>query len=163
MNPPKKIVNFLEKQRVRYKILEHKTVYTSFDRAKTLKVPEKTVGKTLALKLGNNLILVLIRADKNLDFARLKKAAKKNIAFSGGKLDLASEKLIKNRFKGIKLGVIPPFGPLWKLVTFVDRDLLKAKEVILNAGSYNFSIKIRPAELKKIIPDLILGDFSRKK
>lgn len=160
---PQKIIKFLEKRKIKYKILEHRIVYTSFDRAKTLKVAEKTVGKTLVLKLGKDLVLALIRADRNLDFSKLKKAARKNKVFANAKLDLASEKLIKNRFKGIKLGAIPPFGPLWKLTTFVDRNLLKVKEIVLNAGSYNFSIKIKPAEIKKIIPDLVLGDFSRKK
>jgi hypothetical protein len=47
---PKKIINFLEKAKVKYEIIKHKTVFTAFDKSQTLKVPEKIVGKTLILK-----------------------------------------------------------------------------------------------------------------
>jgi hypothetical protein len=41
---PKKIFNFLEKVRVRYEIIKHKTVFTALDKSQTLKVPRKIVG-----------------------------------------------------------------------------------------------------------------------
>ena len=34
---PGKIIKFLEKGKVKYEILKHRTVYTAFDKAKTLK------------------------------------------------------------------------------------------------------------------------------
>ncbi len=154
---PKKIINFLEKTQVKYELIEHRTVYTAFDKANTLKVPEKIVGKTLVVKKDKDLVLVLIPANKNLDLQKLKKITK------GKKLELASEKLIKNRLKGVKLGATPPFGILWKLPTFVDRAIMKEKEVILNSGDYNSSIKIKPKNFKNLIPDLTLGNFSKKK
>jgi len=71
--------------------------------------------------------------------------------------------LIKNKFKGVKVGAIPPFGNLWGLRTFIDNSLMREKEIILNGGNYNFSIKISSNQLKKILPDAIFGNFSEKK
>jgi len=153
----KKIINFLEKSKVKYEIIKHKTVFTAFDKSQTLKVPEKIVGKTLILKSDNSLIFVLIPANKNLNLKKIKKKIGKE------KVELASERLIKNKIKGIKLGAIPPFGNLWKYQTFVDNSIKREKEIILNGGDWNFSIKIFTKDLKKLIPDLVFGSFSKKK
>ena len=173
---PKKVINFLEKGKVKYEAIGHRTVYTAFDKAKTLKrgplaggwrvgrSPGKMVGKTLILKMDGKLTVVLIPANKNLDLQKFKKLAK---ALPAGrqvkKIDFASERLIKNKFKGVKVGATPPFGNLWGLRTFIDNSLMKEKEIILNGGDYNFSIKISSNQLKKILPDAIFGNFSEKK
>lgn len=157
MAVPKKIINFLEKNKVKYEILKHRTVYTAFDKAATLKVSPKIVGKTLVVKLEKNPTLVLIPANKNLDKQKLKKIAKvKNI-------DFIKESWMKKNLKGVKIGAIPPFGNLWKLETFVDKGFFQNSKIIINSGDYNFSIKISPSVLKKIIPDLVIGNFSQSK
>jgi Ala-tRNA(Pro) deacylase len=157
MAVPKKIINFLEKAKVKYKIIKHKTVFTAFDKSQTLKVPEKIVGKTLILKANNSLVFVLIPASKSLDLKKIKKKIEKE------KVELASERMIKKRIKGVKLGAIPPFGNLWKCQTFIDNSIKREKEIILNGGDWNFSIKISTKDLKKLIPDLVFGNFSKKK
>jgi len=179
----KKIISFLEKNKVKYEILKHRTVYTAFDKAKTLKrgplaggwrvgrSPEKMVGKTLVLKTDGKLAMVLIPANKNLDLQKFKKLAKALPAAclpdrqgrQVKKIDFASERLIKNKFKGVKVGAIPPFGNLWGLRTFIDNSLMREKEIILNGGDYNFSIKLKSKEIKKLVPDSIFGNFGKKK
>jgi len=154
---PKKIIKFLEKNKVKYEIIKHRTVYTAFDKSQTLKVPARIVGKTLMLKINGDLAIVLISANKNLDINKLKKITKKK------KVEFATEKLIKNKLKGVKVGAVPPFGNLWKLPTFVDRALINQTKIIINGGDYNWSIKINLAVFKKIVPDLVIGNFSKKK
>ena len=155
---PSKVLKFLEKANVKYEPIQHRTVYTAYDKAATLRVAQKIVGKTLVVSLDKNLALVLIPANKNLDKNKLKKLSRTK------KIDFVSERVIKNKLKGVKVGVIPPFGSLWKLPTFVDRSLLKAPKIIVNGGDYNFSIKISPASLKKLMPEtLIVGNFTKSR
>jgi len=52
---------------------------------------------------------------------------------------------------------------LWKLPTFIDKSLTILPKIIINSGDYNWSIKITPAALKKIIPDLTIGSFSQSR
>jgi len=157
MAASKKLINLLEKNKTRYETLKHKTVYTAYDKAATLRVLEKIVGKTLVVRLDKNPALVLISANKNLDKQKLKKIAKAK------KVDFIKEAWMKKNLKGVKVGAIPPFGNLWQLKTFIDRGLVKNKKIIVNAGDYNYSIKINPAIFKKLIPDLVIGSFSKKK
>lgn len=156
MSIPKKVLNFLKKAKIKYEILKHKTVFTAFDKAKTLKVRENIIGKTLIVKSARDLFFFLIPANKNLSLKKIQKKL-------GKKIELASEKVIKNKIKGVKLGAIPPFGILWKMKTFIDNSFKKEKEIIINSGDWNFSFKINPKDLIKTIPDLVWGNFSEKK
>jgi len=67
----KKLIKFLSK--IKYEVISHRTVYTAFDKAKTLRVPEKIVGKTLVIKMNGGFALVLISAHQILDKAKFKK------------------------------------------------------------------------------------------
>jgi len=154
---PKRIINFLDKSKIKYEIIEHKTVYTAFDKAQTLKVKPRIIGKTLILRGDKDLKVVLIGANKNLDLKKFKQLGKFK------KVDFVSEKEVKKKFKGAKVGAIPAFGNLWKFKTFIDRSIFKEKEIFLNGGDYNFSIKINPEDFKKLAPDLIIGSFSKAK
>jgi len=167
---PKKLIKFLEKAKVKYKIIQHRTVYTAFDKARTLKMPEKIIGKTLIVKLGKpgtKFVLALLPANKNLDKGKFKKVVNKWQKHLGEKVfktcDFATEAWMKRNLKGVKVGAIPPFGSLWRLPTFVDRGLMKNSKIIVSAGDYDCSFKISPANLKKLVPDLIIGSFSQAK
>ncbi len=166
---PSKVLKFLDAAKIKYELVKHRTVYTAYDKAATLKVLQKIVGKTLVIKLDRSFALVLIPANKNLEKDKLKKIIKAK------KIDFVSERIIINRLKGVTVGAIPPFGILWRsclkvakkadyhLPTFIDRSLLIAPKIFLNAGDYNFSIKINGADLRKLIPDCIVGSFGKTK
>ena len=164
MKIPQKVIKFLSQNKVKYETINHRTVYTAYDKAATLKVPEKIVGKTLVMRIDKKVALVLIPANKNLDKKKLKKTAK---ALPAGrqakKIDFLKEAWMKKNLKGIKIGATPPFGNLWKFSTFADRALFQNPKIIVNSGDYNWSIKINPNLLKKIIPNLIIGSFSKSR
>lgn len=155
MGIPKKIEKFLKNCKEKYEIIQHKTVFTAIDKAKTLKVPEKIIGKTVLVKKDKQFFLFLIPANKELDFKKVKKVIGKSVK-------LAKEKEIKKKIKGVKLGAIPPFGNLWKIATFADRSLKREKEIIINSGDWNLSLKLSPKALEKIV-SLNWGNFSKKR
>jgi len=154
---PKKLEKFLNENKVKYEPITHKTVFTAYDKAQTLKVPEKIIGKTLTVKLDKNYGLVLIPANRNLDKMKFKKTAKVK------SMDFVKEVWIKKNLKGVKVGAVPPFGNLWKMPTIIDRSLMNHPKIIVNAGDWNWSIKINPVILKKVIQDLIIGNISKVK
>ncbi len=164
---PAKILNYLNKSKIKYDLAKHKIVYTAYDKAATLKVPEKTICKTLIVKTDKTYNLVLIPANKNLDKIKFKKILNNEQKKTGGKIaktiDFATELWIKKNIKGIKLGAIPPFGKLWKLPVFIEKTLLKEREIVVNSGDHRWSIKIDLNNFKKAIPDLIAENFSQAK
>jgi len=161
----KKLEKFLKDNKIQYQEIGHKTVYTAHDKAATLRVKEKLIGKTLLIKTDRDLALVLIPGNKNFDKVKFKKTIndwRKKIGQKPVKnIDFASEILMKNQLKGVKVGAVPPFGKMWKLSAFIDKILGREREIILNSGNYNSSIKIKKRELKKL--DFIQGNFSKAK
>ena len=151
----KKLQKFFEDNKVKYETIQHKIVFTAHDKAATLKIAEKIIGKTLVVKLDKSIVLVLIPANKNLDKQKLRKIAKSK------KIDFVKEAWMKKNLKGVKIGSTPPFGVIFKIPTFVDIGLMKEKKIIVSSGDYNNSIKLNPAVLKKLIPYLVSGNFSK--
>ncbi|XOB42277.1 MAG: aminoacyl-tRNA deacylase [Candidatus Nealsonbacteria bacterium] len=162
---PKKVINFLERNKIKYEPIEHKTVYSAFDKARTLKMKRNIIGKTLVLKTDRDLAVVLIPSNKNLDKIKFKRLVndwrKKTDQKPVKSIEFASERLIKNKIKGVKLGATPPFGNMFKVPTFVNKSLLSLPEIIINSGHYNYSIKIKGDFLKKMMPDLVIGSFTK--
>ena len=164
----KTIQKFLDTDKFKYEVLEHKTVYTAFDKAATLRAKPQEVGKTVVVSLDNkDYALGLIPSNKNVDkkkvlaaFNKLRaKAKEKNYK----KIDFATEKWLKANIKGASLGATPPFGLLYKLPFFIDNALTKPSKIVINGGRYEFSIKVKPSDLFKLNPETIKGAFSMSK
>ena len=128
-------------------------------------VKPNMVGKTMAVVFDKkNYALGLIPANKNLDKKKVlaafnaqhKKAGERGYK----KIDFAKEAWMKKTFVGIDVGATPPFGVLYDLPFFIDSSLTKQTKIIVNAGKYNLSFKISPANLLKLNPGAVKGSFS---
>ncbi len=164
---PQKVKKFLDGANVKYEPVEHKTVYTAYDKAATLRVSEKQVAKTLVMKLDRDFAIAVIPACCNLDKNALKKVVnawqKKRGMKAVKKVDFAKEQWMKKKLKGIKVGAVPPFGSLFKMPTFANRTLFNNKEIVLAAGTYEDSVRITSASYKKLVSDLVIGSFGKKR
>src|SRR3989338_7885401 len=163
----KTIQKFLDANKIKYEVIKHKTVYTAFDKAATLRAKPQEVGKSVVVCFDKKHYMIgLIPANKNLDKKKLLKAINnslnspsyfkrgvggvKNKRVHYSHVDFASEKWMKANFKGVKLGATPPFGPLYKLPFFIDNGLLRPAKIIVNGGTYELSIKLTPVSLIKL-------------
>ena len=148
-----KLKNFLNKNKAKYKIIEHKKVYTTYDFAQTLKVDLKMIAKTLLMKTDNDFIFAVVPGNKRLDSGKLKKVInnerKKVREKTVKKLSIADETQIKRSITK-KVGAIPPFGSLYKKQTYVDKAFLKQKKILLNGGSFTEAIEMSPSQYVKL-------------
>lgn len=171
----KTIQKFLDINKIKYEVIEHKTVYTAFDKAATLHTKPAGVGKTVVVVFdGGIYALGIIPANRNLDKKKLIAAMNKEMEGEGAypykKVDFASERWMKNHIKGVDLGATPPFGTMFKynlkkncktdLIFFIDKTLTKQPKIIINSGCYEASIKITPAALIKLNQEAVKGNLS---
>lgn len=153
---PKKILDYLKKNKIKYEPIVHRVVYTAYDLAQTLKEKLSNVAKTLVIKTEKGYALLVLPASKIADLKKLKKILKVK------KIEIAKEKVMKEFFK-IKPGTITPFATLHKKVPlYIDKGLLKAKKIIVRAGSYTDSLRLKLKDFLKLEKP-IKGDFSKKK
>ena len=158
---PTKVVNYLEKHGVKHEILEHKIVYTAYDAAQTMKKELDKIAKSLVVKADKDYFLVLIPANHNLDFAKLKKAISKIKDKDVKVVKIPGEKIMENALK-IKSGALTAFGNLHKLPVIVDKNLEKAKKAIFSSGSLNHSIEMAVKDFVKM-EEAVLENIGAKK
>ncbi len=151
----KQLEDFLKKSRAKFNKIEHKVVYTAHDAALTTKKKLSEIAKVVLIKVDKNLALVIIPAGKYLDLAKIKKSLKAK------KISLASEKDITKYLK-TKVGLLHPFGNLYKIPTLLDKSIAKSKKLVAAAGSYTESVEIAIKDFEKLV-EPIKGIFSKNK
>jgi len=150
---PKKIEKFLEKYGIDYDILEHKTVYTAFDAAQTLKKKLSEIAKTLAMKADRKYALIVLPASHRADLAKLKKLLKVK------KLEIIKETEMAKALK-VKPGAITPFGKFHNIPVYLDKTLLKNKLIIASTGSFSESVLMKTKDLLETGAEAI-GQFAK--
>jgi len=123
--------------------LEHRTVYTAYDLAQTTKSKLQEIAKTVLVKADKQYYLVVVPSHYQLDFTKIKKLLKVK------KVGMAKENEMKTKFK-VKPGAITPFGTIHKVEVIIDKSLLKLKDVILGAGSFTESIRMKIKDFMKV-------------
>lgn len=150
----KALEKLLSANKVKYEVVEHRKVFTAFDSAETQDVKLSEVAKAVLLKGKKNLYLAVLPAGNNCDFKALGKLA-------ADKVSMASEKDIHSKLK-TKIGLIPPFGSLFKIPVFLDKKLLKTSRINLPAGSYTESVIVSIKDYLKLETP-VTANFAVKK
>jgi Ala-tRNA(Pro) deacylase len=178
------LTKLLDQAKVKYNLFEHKIVYTAHDLAQTTKKKINDIAKVVLIKVEGTqpsiarseatkqpqkkiasdalamtkktyFVLIVLPAGKYIDFNGIKKALKAK------KVSIASEKDITNFLK-TKIGLIHPFGNLYKIQTLLDKSMAKGKKMMASAGSYTQSIEISLKDFEKLAQP-IKGIFSKAK
>ncbi|MBX4187154.1 MAG: hypothetical protein KW802_02770 [Candidatus Doudnabacteria bacterium] len=150
----KNLEKLLKLNKVKYEVVEHRKVFTAFDAAATQDLKTTEVAKAVLLKGKKNLYLAVLPASNNCDFKSLAK-------LTADKVSMAKEKDINEKLKS-KIGLIPPFGSLFKIPTFIDKKLIKNKKINLPAGSYTESVIMSVKDYLKL-ENPVHGNFAMKK
>lgn len=139
---PTKVTKHLETNKVSYDVVPHKTVFTVYDLAQTTKTKLNTIVKTLLVKADRDYVLAVLPAHLRLDLAAMKQHLKATA------ITLAKEKDMLTKFKA-KPGAMTPFGSLYKLAVVMDKSLLKAEKVLMGAGSFTESLRVKMKQYVK--------------
>ena len=150
----KNLEKLLKTNQVKYAVAEHRKVYTAFDSAETQDIKLAEVAKGVLVKGKKTLYLAVLPAGFNCDFKALGKLA-------GDRVSMAKENDIKKKLK-TKIGLIAPFGSLYRIPLFIDKKLLKNKKINLPAGSYTESVVISVKDYLKL-ENPTPGNFAIKK
>ena len=151
----KALEKLLKDTKTRYKTIEHKVVFTAHDAAQTTKKKLNEIAKVVLIKADKDLVLIVLPAGKYVDLVGVKKALKAK------KVSMAKEKDIQ-RYLKTKVGLLHPFGNLYKIKTFLDNSITKSKNIIASAGSYTESVELAIKDFEKLIQP-IKGSFSQSK
>lgn len=149
--PVNKVKEFLEKHHVKYISLSHSPAFTSQEIAASAHVSGKALAKTVIIKADGKLAMVVIPANHQVNFARLREA-------TGAKaVDLASESEFKEQFAGCEVGAMPPFGPLYDMPVYLSSSLGQHDHILFSAGSHSELMQLSFPDFERIVKPTMIA------
>src|SRR6266545_7664528 len=131
----------LESHGVPFEPIAHEQTYTSIAEARALGIAASEVLKTVAVRITDGYVLMVVPATRRLDPHRVRTAAGDPHA------RLATEAELQRDFPDIELGALPPLAPLPGGRLYVDPEVLQHDTVVFAAGSQTESVKLKTADL----------------
>jgi Ala-tRNA(Pro) deacylase len=153
----KKLVEYLDNNKVKYVVITHSTAFTAQDVAQSAHISGKEVAKTVVVWMDGAMAMAVLPASHMIDFNLLKEV-------TGAKnVELASESEFKDRFPECEIGAMPPFGNLFTMRVFVSSSLSEDKEIAFNAGSHREMVKMSYVDFEKLVQPTVASFTFEKK
>ena len=148
-----RIVDALNREKMKHEVIEHKAVFTSKDAAEARGTELKQGCKALILKTEEGYIQAVVPGDREIDLKKLQRIT----LFRH--LELGSAADVK-RVSGCDIGAVPPFGNLMGLKVYFDKRVTENEIVAFNAGSHSKSITMRAKDLRQLV-NPVIAEFSK--
>lgn len=155
-----KIKKVFAELKISAKYLEHESVITSEEAAKTRGFELKQGIKALLFTNGQNeWVIVNIPADKKVDTKKI--ALHQN--WSKNKLRMANPEEVMIQ-TGCEIGAVPPFGHKLNIPLLVDTGVYENNISTFNIGLRTISVKLPTIEMKKIFEKYsgVEGSFTKE-
>ncbi|MEK6812958.1 MAG: YbaK/EbsC family protein, partial [Nanoarchaeota archaeon] len=135
---------FLDHHKITYQYFEHEPTPTSEIAAKLRGVALETGAKAMIIRSEGKFFMLVLPAHKKIDFGKVKTMLNsKSVSF-------ATAEEVQKVTQCIPGGV-PPFGNLFGIPVYMDRELLENTVINFNAGLQTVSIEMKVQDWLKIV------------
>lgn len=136
---------FLDGNKVKYVAMTHAPAYTAQEIAAAQHVPGKEFAKVVIAKTGPRYVMAVLGAPQRVDLDKLAQRLPEKRA------TLATENEFKGLFPQCEPGAMPPFGNLFGLDVFVDRDLERDEEIVFQAGTHRDTVRMAYVDFVRLV------------
>jgi Ala-tRNA(Pro) deacylase len=143
--PLEKLKTFLDTNNVKYIIIRHSVAYTAPEIAAMAHVPGKELAKTVIIKIKKKMAMVVLPSSHRIDFDLLKKNLKTTA------IELTNEEEFGEHFADCETGAMPPFGNLYDMDVYVEKNLTEDDEIAFNACSHRELIKLAYKDFERLV------------
>lgn len=147
-------LHYLDNHGIRYAHTTHSLAYTAKEVAAAEHIPAHRMSKTVICRDKGGYSMVVIPADSYVDLEQLR------TAIGAATVYVAEENELYRLFPEAELGAMPPFGPLFNLRVYLDRQVADQEFIAFNAGTHRDVVHMRVADFKYLVGPVI-GNFCR--
>lgn len=146
----RRIREFLDGNAVRYAVISHSPAHSAQEVAESTHIPGRYMAKTVIVWVDGRMAMAVVPATKDVGLELLRQQT------GAMEVRLAEEPEFMNRFSGCQLGTVPPFGNLFGMTTFMDREMLLHKSIAFPAGTHRDAIIMAIADYNRLVrPELV--------
>ena len=144
MEIPRRLLDCLDQNKVPYEILHHPEAVSAQRIAQAEHVKGRHHAKVVMIKSGHQHLMMVLPANYQVDLEKVEKAI-------GSGVSLHKEQEFKSLFPDCATGAMPPFGNLYGLPTYVDKNLSEQDYIVFEAGTHTDAIRISYRDYEKIV------------
>ncbi len=133
-----------KRQKTQYEILRHPEAVTAQRIAQAEHVKGRHHAKVVMAKSGDQHLMIVLPADHQIDLEKAEKTIGKAVS-------LGKEQEFKSLFSDCAIGAMPPFGNLYNLPTYVDKQLAEQDYIVFEAGTHADAIKMSYRDYERIV------------
>jgi Ala-tRNA(Pro) deacylase len=127
---------YLRDNGVPFEIMAHTQAFTMPEVAAALQVPGQQVAKVVMVKGDGKMAMLVTSAAHRLDFAKVR------AVLGVDKVDLAKEEEFGDLFPDCEVGAMPPFGNLYNVPVYVDKDVVEEENIVFRVGTHQQAMKV---------------------
>jgi Ala-tRNA(Pro) deacylase len=142
---------FLDSNHAEFTLTEHSRAFTAREVAHVEHLPAREVAKSVVLFGDAEYHVVVIPANKLVDFQELRPV------LGLSQVRLATEDELSRIFPDCELGAMPPFGGLYGIQVYLDACLAAEPSIAFNAGTHCEVIHMSLAEFRRLAQPVIVS------
>jgi len=154
MTTLQKCLNYLDTHGIRYAHTTHSAAYTAEEVAAAEYLPPHRIAKTVVFQSSDGYLMVVVPADSYVDLEQVRTAIGVSALYKAQETELCL------LFPTAEVGAMPPFGTLYGLPVYLDREAANQEFIAFNAGTHRDVIHMRVADFTRLVKPVI-GDFCR--
>lgn len=154
MKIPNRLIEFLNQNQVRYEILHHPVAYTAQELCAIEGIPGHEHAKVVIIKAGQKCCMAVLPSDHRVQLDKFE-------AIFGQPASVATEDDFREIFPDCAIGTMPPFGGLYGVATYVDRNFTRNERIAFEAGTHSDAIKMSYEDFARLAQPQI-ADFAFK-
>lgn len=145
MDCKERLEAYLREHGVAYNLQHHARAYTAQEVAAAEHLPGKLLAKVVMAYADGRLAMLAIPASRRVDLARLAEV------FGAKDVRLAHEIEFAACFPDCEVGAMPPFGNLYQVPVYVDRELAEDETIVFQAGTHTDTMSIQYADFERLV------------
>ena len=144
-----RLESYLVEHRVPFQVQQHYRATTAQQVAASEHIPGKFMAKVVMVFADQQLVMLVLPASTNVDLT--------HAASSLGvrTVRLATEREFASVFPDCELGAMPPFGNLYNLPVYVDRELTEDEDIVFQAGTHKETISMRYIDYARLVAPMV--------
>jgi Ala-tRNA(Pro) deacylase len=148
------VQEFLRCADVAYTVLPHARAFTATEEAATIPVATRNWAKVVVGFADGEPIQAVVPANYDVDFECLARI------IGVPHVRMATEDELEWLYPECETGAMPPLGPLFRQLVFVDERLADCDEIVFNAGTFDDAVAMTYADFAAITRPIV-GSFAR--